>query len=439
MTRSRTLRTVLALTLAASTAAAQAQLRLPSVSVPLPQRIAPLDTEVLRNTGERLLHTGNLPVLRDLRLDQVGRLLRQHRDVLEADPRGEPVVRHEILAWSPSPAALDAARAAGWTVLRERTLDGIGATMVVLGVPGHLTTAAALEQLRALDPEGAYDFNHVYTGSAAAPIEGGQAAAQHATQAGKAGPHAVGLVDSGVDTGHAVFRGADIRRWGCGDAPRPSAHGTAVAALMVGRSERFRGVAPHASLYAADVYCDSGTGGSADKIATALAWLAGERVAVINVSLVGPPNKTLELAVGAMVKRGHLLVAAVGNDGPAAAPLYPASYPGVVGVSAVDRQGRALPEAARGPQVMFAAPGHQMVSAAIGAPPYRIVRGTSFAAPIVAALLAEQLERPDPAAARMALQALTKQAVRADANAVSNETGYGVLGATLRNDPSAFR
>ncbi|MDB5754855.1 MAG: hypothetical protein JWR56_1283, partial [Massilia sp.] len=49
----------------------------------------------------------------------------------------------------------------------------------------------------------------------------------------------------------------------------------AVAALMVGRSARFRGVAPEAGLYAADIYCDSATGGSADKIAGALARLTG--------------------------------------------------------------------------------------------------------------------------------------------------------------------
>ncbi len=432
-------RLVLALTIAASTASAHAQLRLPSVGVQLPQRIGPLDSENLRIPGERLLNTAAQPILRELRLETVGKLLRQQREVLEADPRGEPVVRREILAWSPSAASLAAARAAGLTVLRERVLEGLDARLVVLQVPAGEDTAALLDKLRALDPDGSYDFNHVYTGSGTQPLPGGQPGAARQEPAPRDGAPRVGLVDSGVDTGHAVFRDAAVTRWGCDGAVHPAAHGTAVAALMVGRSERFRGAAPQAGLYAADVYCDSGSGGSADKIAAALAWLAGARIGVINMSLVGPPNKTLELAVGAMVRRGHLLVAAVGNDGPAAPPLYPASYPGVVGVSAVDRQGRTLPEAARGPQVMFAAPGNQMVSAALGSPPYRIVRGTSFAAPTVAALLALQLARPEPAAAKQALAALQRQAVRADAASVSNETGHGVLGAALRNDPSAFR
>jgi hypothetical protein len=311
--------------------------------------------------------------------------------------------------------------------------------MVVFQVPAKADTAATLEKLRALDPSGSYDFNHVYTGSAASPMDKAPAAApQRDAAPAKSGPN-VGLVDSGVDSAHAVFRDAGIRRWGCDDGVHPSAHGTAVAALMVGQSPRFRGVAPDASLYTADVYCDSATGGSADKIAGALAWLAAEKVAVINLSLVGPPNQTLERVVGAMVRRGHLLVAAVGNDGPSAPPLYPASYPGVVGVSAVDKRGRILPEAARGPQVLFAAPGNNMVSAALGAPPYRQVRGTSFASPIVAAMLAGSLARPDPAGARAAIAALAKQASKADAASVSNETGYGVVGEAFRVDPASFR
>jgi hypothetical protein len=105
----------------------------------------------------------------------------------------------------------------------------------------------------------------------------------------------------------------------------------------------------------------------------------------------------------------------------------------------VDRQGRPLPEAARGPQVMFAAPGSQMVSAALGTPPYRRVRGTSFAAPIVAALLAPSLPEPGRDAAARGLAALARQAVRADAASVSNATGHGVVGAALRIDPARFR
>jgi subtilisin family serine protease len=388
----------------------------------------------LRDSAGRLGALRELPVLREVRLEQVATLLRRHRDVLEADLRGAPAVRREILAWSPGKAGLAAAHAAGLRVLRETRLEGLDEVMLVLGVPEHAATAAVLDQLRARDPQGSYDFNHIYTGSGAA---GAAAAADSA-------PHkhdgiSVGLVDSGVDASHAVFRDADIRRWGCADMPHPDPHGTAVAALMVGQSAQFRGVAPRASLFAADIYCDSGSGGSAERIAGALAWLAREQVGVVNLSIVGPPNQTLERVVAAMLKRGHLLVAAVGNDGPAAPPLYPASYPGVVGVSAVDKRGRVIAEAARGPQVMFAAPGNNMVSAAVGEPAFRQVRGTSFAAPIVAAMLAGNLAHPDKAGAALALAALAKQASRVDAGASSNETGLGIVGQDYRIDPSRLK
>jgi hypothetical protein len=435
LSRASSWRAVFILALAASAGCAHAQLRLPSVGLPQIGNFDPL--RLPSQVAGRELR--DLPDVRAVRLEQVGRLLRQHRDVLEADPRGEAVVRREILAWAPSPAAVAAALAEGLSIARD---GGAGELRtLVLRLPDGVDTGAVLARLRTLDPGGVYDFNHIYTGSAAAPLGEAAAAGRSDGAAGPAtaaGPR-VGLVDSGVDRTHAVFRDASITRWGCDGKDHPSAHGTAVAALMVGNAARFHGAAPQASLYAADIYCDSPTGGSADKIAAALAWLAQGKVAVINLSLVGPPNQALERMVGALQQRGHLLVAAVGNDGPAAPPLYPASYPGVVGVSAVDRDGKPLPEAARGPQVMFAAPGNNMVSAAIGMPAYRAVRGTSFAAPLVAAMLAGTLTHPDKARAPAAIAALAKQASRDDGATVSNATGYGIVGAAFRTDPASIR
>lgn len=414
--------------------AAQAQLRLPSLNLPQPAGVVGLDG--LARPAERLIERSVPGDLRGLRLDSVARLLQRHGALLEADPRGAPVVRREILANSPDPEALRTALGLGFQVVREERYEELGESLVVLRAPAHLATGEALARLRALDPEGSYDFNHVYTGSGAPPPAGG--AAGQAARGGPGGSGAVGLVDSGVDTGHPVFEDAAIESFGCDGTRHPAPHGTAVAALLVGRSDRFAGAAPGTRLFAADVYCDSPTGGSADKIAGALGWMARSGVGVVNISLVGPPNATLARVVAAMVARGHLLVAAVGNDGPAAPPLYPASYPGVVGVGGVDRQGRPLPEAGRGPQVMFAAPGSQMVSAAIGTPPYRQVRGTSFAAPLVAGLLSKSQPRPDRAGAARAIAALTAQAVR-EGDRISNATGHGVVGAALRIDPARFR
>ncbi|UGQ46395.1 S8 family serine peptidase [Massilia endophytica] len=423
--RTRNGRWLLALLLCGAGGTAHAQLGLPSL--PLPQRLG-LDTQQLTRPAERLLDRNVIADLRTVRAELVRKLLAEQARVVEADPVGQPVRRGEILAWAPGEAGRSAARALGLAVLREENLEG--SVLLVLRVPENLSTVAALAQLRAADPEGSYDFNHLYNESGSAP---GVPAAQDS------GRLRVGLIDAGVDGEHPVFQGTEIVRWGCGGSAVPSSHGTAVAALMVGRSERFHGALPEARLYAADIYCGDAASASVDRIAGALAWMAREKVGVVNISLVGPANQALERAVAAMVAKGHLLVAAVGNDGPAAPPLYPASYPGVVGVSAVDRQGRPLPEAARGAQVMFAAPGSQMVSATVGAPPYRQVRGTSFASPIVAALLAPALPVPSPESAKAAVAALAKKARQADGVTVSNTTGYGVVGSELRIDPSRLR
>jgi subtilisin family serine protease len=198
--------------------------------------------------------------------------------------------------------------------------------------------------------------------------------------------------------------------------------------LLIGQASDFHGVLARAELYAANVYCDAPTGGAVDALAAAFSWLAQQRVAVINVSLVGPDNAAMAQIVRALTARGYLLVAAVGNDGPAAPPLYPASYPRVIGVTGVDKHRRVLIEAARGNQVMFAAPGADMLAADIGGK-YSAVRGTSFAAPIVAALLAQTVSAPDVEAGDAAIEALARQAIDLGPPGRDLTYGFGLVGA----------
>ena len=385
---------------------------------------------------------GNVPRLADLRQLRVRELLRTQRQFVERDPNGAPILRAELVAFSPTDAALDSARAAGFTVARERTLDGLDARVIVLRAPDRMSTRRALARLRGLDPNGAYDYNHIYFDSGvvagARPRNLVVAAADASLDARTPDPThlKIGLVDGGVDAGHPVFHDAVIHQHGCGDKPVPSPHGTAVASLLIGRSELFHGAAPGAELFAADVYCGQGTGGAVDAVVDAIAWIARARVPVINVSLVGPPNITLENVVKIAIARGFVIVAAVGNDGAAAPPLYPASYPGVVGVTGVDVHDKVLLEACRGPQVAFAAPGADMAAAMLS-PTFAAVRGTSFAAPIVAGLLAAQLAEPSPAAAGKAIAQLAQQAIDLGARGVDKVYGNGLVGDALRVAPVA--
>lgn len=426
------MKAALALSLAAALSApAQAQLRLPQLPgvSRLPGVVDRVVDRVVQPLPELLSSTTQLA---DLRVTTVRDLLKRHPDVVEADPRGEPIRRRELVLLSPSDSALAAATALGLVKLRDQAWPELDLREVVLSVPAGLGTAEALQKLRAAQPDLQADFNHLYSRS------GELAPGAAKASGGPRGAMRVGLIDGGVDRRHAALRHAAGASFGCGGSAVPSEHGTAVASLLVGRDRGFAGAAVKAELFAADVYCDQPDGGSAEEVVRALAWMARERVAVINLSLVGPQNRLLEQGVAALVKRGHLLVAAVGNDGPAAPPLFPAAYAGVVGVSGVNPARRVLPEAAQGPQVLLTAPGAEIAVARSGGG-YGIARGTSFAAPAVAGLLAAGLREPDPAAAAVVLERLAASAVDLGAPGRDPVYGRGLVAEDLRVVPEQLQ
>jgi subtilisin family serine protease len=217
----------------------------------------------------------------------------------------------------------------------------------------------------------------------------------------------------------------------------PGSHGTAVASLFVGRAPEFHGAAPGAELHAVDVYCGGDApGGRVRDIVLALSALMDAGVRVINISVVGPDNTVLAAAVRQVLAHSIVIVAASGNDGPNARPLYPAAYPGVVAVSAVDERQKVLLEACAGAHVSFAAPGADMLAAVPGAR-YAAVRGTSYAAPLVAGLVAKALATNGAAADRVVEQ-LAATATDLGKKGRDSRYGYGVVGMDLRTDPRHF-
>jgi len=401
-----------------------ASAQLPRVQLPvqLPGGVLP---EATRALG------GTLRELTDARALRADRLLNDHRAVLDRDPRGDLVVRAEVIAIDITDAALANAIKARFSALRTQEFTELGMTVTVLATPDGWSAPRGLKRLRKLDPEGTYDYNHIYLD--VGEIAGAATASETAT-APAAGPaaHRVGLIDGGVEATHEALRNNEVRQFGCDGNPVPSVHGTAVASLLAGSARDFQGAAPRAQLFAADVYCGLPTGGAVEAVAAALGWMVRERVAVVNISLVGPRNALLERAIGVLLGRGHLIVAAVGNDGPAAPPLYPAAYKGVVGVTAVDAKQHVLLEACRGKHLALAAPGADLRAAdAADATGYREVRGTSFAAPLVAGLLARALDAPDPVASADALASLMTHAVDLGPRGRDEIYGAGLVAADL--------
>lgn len=148
---------------------------------------------------------------------------------------------------------------------------------------------------------------------------------------------------------------------GDGKSRSSNFHGTHVAgiAAAVDNEIGILGMAPGATIYPVRVLGRDGVGSSADLIA-AVNWAAGRsEIDVINLSLGGlGPSNALKSAIDAAWAggNGQLIVAAAGNQG-TDEPTYPAAYPNVIGVGAVDGGGERASYSNVGESVDVVAPG----------------------------------------------------------------------------------
>jgi hypothetical protein len=283
----------------------------------------------------------------------------------------------------PDPATFEAARKAGFSALAEEDFEGLGIRSVTLGAPRGMSIEEAMERLEDVAPKGDFTPNHIHlkTGMTGATVAAGAALAEAAASGGAE----IGIIDGGVGRHPSLTGGMEQKGFAAG-APAPSEHGTAVASLAVG-SGPVHGAAPGVDLIVADIYGRDPRGGNALALSKALAFMAARDVPVVGVSLVGPANPLVARIVEKVLARGTQIVAAVGNDGPAAPPAFPASYKGVVAVTGVDGKDRALIEAGRALHLDYAAPGADMAAADLSGG-LKEVRGTSYAVPLVAGRLA---------------------------------------------------
>ena len=294
--------------------------------------------------------------------------------------RGYPYRRGEVLALNISDRALDLARAKGLTVARQRDL-GSGDTLTVLRGNQFDNPAGIIAEMQALDPNGLYTPNHVFAPS------GSQHDVPETSPAIAAPPHPpaltprrVGMIDGLPDTAHPLLDGRFETVRNFTDEPdQASQHGTAVA-LRMQHAQTLYARNIDINLYAAAVLSDTDSGSApADALAAAIAWQHANQVEILNISLAGPPNEIIEAMIKTYQSGGGLVVAAVGNGGPLSGNIYPAAYPDVIGVTAVDRSGAIYPLATRGAHVDLAAQGVSLTISGFAAP----LSGTSFAAPMV--------------------------------------------------------
>jgi subtilisin family serine protease len=315
------------------------------------------------------------------------------------DENGDFIIADEILilADAEGDIELDAAQLSQQEVIY---LEGLGMYLARVRVKDPAQIANQLKSVTRTLKNGFADANHIYATDGSTSISANKAA-QPGALADRLGlaPDGgsglrIGLIDTDIDRTHAAFASANIRAedFVPYKSVRPKNHGTAIAAILVGdQPSIFKGLSPSTQLYAAGVFAQNSAGSpvaTAESLVRAIDWMVREKISFINMSLSGPANGLLEVAINRAAERGTYVIAAVGNAGPNAKPLFPAAYPVVVAVTAVDKNTRVFLRANRGRHVDFAAPGVDVICANAGGG-YIQKTGTSIAAPFVATILAQ--------------------------------------------------
>ncbi|MBB6476163.1 S8 family serine peptidase [Sphaerisporangium rubeum] len=267
----------------------------------------------------------------------------------------------------------------------------------------------------------------------------------------------VAVLDTGVDPSVPVLRGKvtvapDMKSSMYDDAPRQGSHGTAMASVIAGSGQDggLRGVAPDARILSVPVIADEeqdddeavepddGVGPMAESpLSRGLRYATDNGAQVISMSLgaYGSQRPDRE-AIAYALSRGVVLVAASGNDGDSVYAKehgtsfwsFPAGYPGVIGVGAVDKKLKPTEFSSDNLSVMVAAPGED-VPAMFPNGGYGLVEGTSVSAALVAGVVALIKAKYPALRPELVVQALTSSARDRPRAGYDDKVGFGVVDA----------
>ncbi|MFN3208091.1 MAG: S8 family serine peptidase [Roseovarius sp.] len=295
-------------------------------------------------------------------------------------------------------AATQALVQAGAVLLRERLLPQFGQRMFFFAFPRTLTLQQGRAILAGRASSAVLDLHKIYFRTAGPRVYHAAMVGDTPGQSCRVGRSLrVGVIDGAVNPGHPAFGGVSMVRKSFlreGGRRTGASHGTAVAGLIAGSAGAgpLAGLAPGVQVYAAEAFGEEkgSDGGRLEGVAVGLDWLVGNGVRLVNMSFAGAGNQVFAKLLSLAQGRGVVMVAAAGNDR-SGAPVYPAASPSTIAVTAVDAGGRLYGRANFGSHIEFAAPGVDLYVAWGSGGSYR--SGTSFAAPVVTAILARQASR----------------------------------------------
>lgn len=206
----------------------------------------------------------------------------------------------------------------------------------------------------------------------------------------------IAILDTGIDYTHKdlterVKGGANFTTDNILDYMDKNGHGTFVAGIIgaTKNGSGIIGVAPKANLYAVKILNDQGKGNPL-WIKNGINWSVNNGIQIISMSLGYDKDspETYE-AVKEAYKKGIIMVAATGNDPTKSLIDFPARYPEVIGVTAIDQyeQVGGFCNRDTGCNIELAAPGIDIMSTYLNNT-YAINSGTSFACPHITGAVA---------------------------------------------------
>jgi thermitase len=255
----------------------------------------------------------------------------------------------------------------------------------------------------------------------------------------------IAVVDTGIDLKHPdlknkLVEGYNVITQGKTPPMDDNGHGTHASGIAAAESNNkigIAGVAPKCKLMPIKALDAKGSG-DIFNVALGLIWAVDHGARVLNLSLGGPKNETLKRAVDYALAKNVVVVTAMGNDGKNS-KAYPAAFPGVISVGAVDFDKQKADFSNFGDWISVAAPGVQIMSTM---PTYKTTMtefekeegydyldGTSMACPIVAGIAALVLSRNPGYTPAEVKERIQSTATDVGKKGYDNEYGYGVVNA----------